>query len=111
VKENSFTTVNVPKEIPTPEELEQLARMRFGKAVEAITTETQSRLAELAAKYPYLGTISGRLEDAKLDIHLDDAEKKCRAMYEVSLDLLVRRKDYISRDDIDFIMGKSRDVC
>ncbi len=89
------------------EDLEPIASLKFGLETEQTAHETQRSVrAEMAAQSARGSLLSGGAEQKKLNIRLDGSERNCRKLYEIWLDLILRKNGALSRPDIDFIMGK-----
>ena len=90
------------------EDLEPIASLKFGEAVEQISREGQQHLSSTIADLSARGLAnSGPMVSAKLDSVLQTSERTCRAIYDIWLELILQRnKGKISRQDVDFIMGK-----
>jgi len=93
------------------DDLETIANLKFGKAVESIAREFRAELAKWSSQdgarnLPGL-PVSGPAIANNLRIKLRASERKCRALYEIWLDLITRRQNgRITREDIGFLIAK-----
>ena len=90
------------------EDLEAIANLKFGEVVERASHERQAKLSAQMADLAARGLAnSGPMVSARLNSALEMSERTCRAIYEIWLELILQRNDgKITRDDINFIMGK-----
>lgn len=90
------------------EDLEPIARLKYTDVVESLSADVQAKLSEAIVTFGARGLVhSGPMEAEKLKIRLNASERMCRAEYEIWLDLITRRSNgRITREDIDFIIGK-----
>ncbi len=87
-------------------DLETIANLKFGKAMEAISKETQSKLQETIAELTRRNISRGGFAEAQNKVKIDGAERLCWAMYEIWLSLIMQKKGRIDREDITIIMSK-----
>jgi pyrimidine deaminase RibD-like protein len=88
-------------------QLESIARLEFGKAVERISRETQQKLKALAGM-----PRGGQLEAAKLGIRLDQSERLCEECARIWVGLLeAKNGGHLTRDDLNFVVQKVREVA
>jgi len=90
------------------EDLEAIANLKFGKVIERVSSEGQGKLSAQIADLAARGLAnSGPMVSARLNSALEMSEQTCRALYEIWLELILQRNEgKITRDDINFIMGK-----
>ena len=92
------------------EDLEQIARLKFGKEIESISSQIREKVKELQNEYAALtgssGVRSGQHEASIGRAQIDGAERLVRALFQIWLDLVERQKGHISRADIAFIANK-----
>src|SRR5215469_7930499 len=88
-------------------DLETIANLKYGKAIERISREAQEKMRLALTSMPR----GGHAEHAKLQIRLDQSEQSCREYARIWQDLLEQRNGgHLTRADVDFIMGKVREV-
>lgn len=86
--------------------LEPIANLKFAKASQEISGEMRNVLGQaLAGKGR-----GGAREATKLQVGLQSAEKKCRALYEIWVDLISRKNGRLTRQDAAFIAGRIAQV-
>src|SRR5260370_39321616 len=90
------------------EDLEAIANLKFGEVVERISRERQGKLSAQIADLAARGLANSRpMVLARLNSALEMSERTCRALYEIWLELILQRNEgKITREDVDFIMGK-----
>jgi pyrimidine deaminase RibD-like protein len=89
-------------------DLQIIADLEFGKAVERISQETQARIRAASAGVPR----SGQQAAATLRIQLDAAEETCRVLSGLWIGLLERKNGgYLAPQDVTFVMQKVREVA
>src|SRR5882724_7479721 len=92
------------------EDLEQIANLRFGKEVEAISKQTRERVREMQNEHAALtgssGLRSGPQEASIADAQIQGAEQLVHALFEIWVDLLNKRNGHISRADVVFVASK-----
>jgi hypothetical protein len=91
------------------EDLEPIANLRFGEVVERLSREGQEKVSARIAALAARGQAnSGPMVSARLNSALEMSERTCRALYEIWLDLILQRNEgKITREDVNFIMGKA----
>lgn len=87
------------------EDLEPIATLKFTSVAEAAAKEMQANLGKALAGRGG-GVQSGYVENLKLKVRLDAAERRCRALAEIWTDLIRRKYGHLSRQDKDFIIEK-----
>jgi hypothetical protein len=91
-------------------DLEQIAKLKFGKELESISALTRERVREMQNKYAALsgssGIRSGQQEAAIGRIQIEGSERLVQSFFQIWLDLLKRRKRHLVRADIAFIATK-----
>lgn len=88
------------------EDLEQIARLKFGKAMEDIAAETRQNVRDTANRFAAStapGIRSGQHEASLIRLPIDGAERIARTLFQIWVDLIVQRNGHIARADIDFI--------
>jgi hypothetical protein len=91
------------------EDLEQIASLKFGKAMEAIASETRQNVRDAANRFAATATAgirSGQHEASLIRLRIDGAERIGRALFQIWVDLIVQGNGHIARADIDFIARK-----
>lgn len=91
------------------EDLEQIAKLKFGKAMEAIASETRQSVRDAANRFAATtapGIRSGQHEASLIRLRIDGAERIARALFQIWVDLPVQRNGHIARADVDFIAKK-----
>lgn len=89
------------------EDLEPLANLRINKVTEKFIEEMNCNLQKKTAEMAQRGLLqSGPMEAAKFDIRAKALEKECWAIADNWMDLLKKRKQAVTREDITFIMHK-----
>ncbi len=92
------------------EDLEQIAKLKFGGEMESISLQTRERVKEMQNKYAALtgssGVRSGPHEASVGRAQIHGAERLVRALFQIWVDLLNKRNGHISRADIAFITNK-----
>jgi len=90
------------------EDLEAIANLKYGEAVEKITRDAQTGLSAQIADLAGRGLAnSGLMVSARLNSAIQTSERSCRALYEIWLNLILQRnKGKFSREDIAFILAK-----
>ncbi len=90
------------------EDLESIASLKFGELVERVSAENRAKLSGAIADLAGRGMAeSGQMIQARLNSALEHSERVCRGLYEIWLDLILQRNEgRISREDVNFIMGK-----
>lgn len=91
------------------EELEDIARLKFGKQLEMISTQTHEKIRE--AKRQFAATAgpvrrSGQHDAQLAQLRLEGVEQMARALFEIWVDLIKQRNGHIVRADIDFVANK-----
>jgi len=88
------------------EDLEVIANLEFGKVVDRISLEAQEKIRSVQTM-----PRGGLMEHARLKVHLDQSEEKCRAYAQIWQDLLeTKNGGHLTREDMAFIIqrfGKS----
>jgi len=88
------------------DDLEVIAKLEFGKAIERISQESQEKTRKVQTM-----PRGGQMEHTKLKVHLDLAEEKCRAYAQIWQDLLEKKNGgYLTREDVTFINQKVQQV-
>lgn len=88
------------------DDLETIANLEYGKAVERISRETleKTRSIQNMAR-------GGQMEYAKLKVQLDRGEESCRAYAQIWQNLLeAKNGGYLTREDVNFIVRKVQPV-
>ena len=89
------------------EELEAIANLKFGKLVDSIAEETQEKLVEYNRKATARGSVLGGFaESERVRIRLDGAERKCRGLSEIWLQLIIKKNGRLTQEDLQFIMTR-----
>ncbi|SRR5260370_41971184 len=90
------------------EDLEPIASLKFGEAVERASRENGAKLSAAAADLAGRGLAqSGQMIQARLNSALEHSEQVCRGLYEIWLELILQRNQgRISREDVNFIMER-----
>lgn len=92
------------------ENLEQIAKLKFGREMESISKQTRERVVEMQNEYAALtgssGVRSGQHEASIGRAQIHGAERLVRALLQIWVDLLNKRNGHISRADIAFITNK-----
>jgi hypothetical protein len=89
-------------------DLEAIANLEFGRAVERISAETQEKLRTVMAGMPR----GGQMEVTRLKIQLDQAEETCQVYAKIWVDLLeTKNGGYLTRENVDFILHKVQEVA
>jgi hypothetical protein len=91
------------------EELEQIASLEFGKAMETIASQTRENVRDAVGRFAATsapGIRSGQHEASLVRLRIDGAEQIGRALLQIWVDLVVQRNGHIARADIDFIARK-----
>jgi hypothetical protein len=89
------------------EDLETVANLKFGKMIELTSRERQAQLSKAIAELSRRGLAnSGPMMAAKLNIHVESAEKMCQALGEIWRDLILRRDHVLSPEAVQFISTK-----
>ncbi len=98
-------------EIRMYEDLEPIARLKFGKEMEAISKQTLANVQKARAEYAALGAVgrSGQHEAAIARMRISGTEHIGRALFRIWVDLITRRNGRIVRDDISFILEKLKE--
>jgi len=97
------------------EDLEQIAKLKFGKEMESISSQIRERVKEMQNEYAALtgssGLRSGHHEASIGRAQIDGAERLVRALFQIWVDLVKRRKGHVSREDIAFISNRVNDYA
>ena len=90
------------------EDLEPIANLKYGQMIGPILSRMEEQLAEAVASFGQRGlAFSGAIEAERLKIRVEASERICRMLYEIWLDLIVRRTGgRITREDVTFIMER-----
>src|SRR5690348_8682007 len=89
------------------EDLEPIAGLRISKALEQFTEEAQRVLGQMRNQMAARGAIlSGGAEQAEFDIQAGTLEKVARTIADTWVDLLTKRNQKLTRDDLTLIMQK-----
>jgi len=91
------------------EDLEQIASLKFGKAMEAIASETRQNVQDAANQFAAMaapGIRSGQHEASLIRLRIEGAERIARALFQTWVDLIVQRNGHIARADVDFVAKK-----
>lgn len=89
-------------------DLRAIASLEFGKAVEAISQETQQKLIAARTGKPR----GGAVDAAALQVQLDAAEEVCRAMCRIWIDLLEKKnRGPLTRQDANYISQQVGEVA
>src|SRR5258706_13655351 len=89
------------------EDLEPIANLKFGELVERVSRENGAKSAAIAELAGRGLANSGPMIQARLNSALEHSERVCRGLYEIWLELILQRNQgRISREDVNFIMGK-----
>ena len=87
-------------------DLEPIANLKFGEASQRISEEMRNVLEQaLAGKGR-----GGAREATKLEVGLQRTEKMCRALFDIWVDLILRKNGCLTRRDAAFIAGKIAQV-
>jgi hypothetical protein len=93
------------------EDLNTIAQLKFAKQIESISAQTREKVGEMQNEYVALtgssGVRSGQHEASIARVQISGAEKLVRALSDIWIDLIKRRKGYISRPDVAFIADKA----
>jgi hypothetical protein len=93
------------------EDLEQIAKLKFGKEMESISRQVRETVKEMQSEYAALtgssGVRSGQHEASIGRAQIDGAERLVRALFQIWVDLVKRRKGHISWEDVAFIANKA----
>jgi len=111
---NILLTKRIANQIPhtSPamyEDLNEIATLRLNKELESISSQTREKVREMQNEYAAITSSSvrsGPQEAAIGRAQIEGSEQLVRALYEIWVDLVKRRKGYISRSDVDFIVKK-----
>jgi pyrimidine deaminase RibD-like protein len=88
-------------------ELEVIANLEYGKAVERIAQETQEKVRKATTGMPR----GGQIEATRLRLYLEQAKEICQEWSRIWVELLeAKHGGYLSRDDANFIIGKVREM-
>jgi hypothetical protein len=88
------------------DDLEVIANLEFGEAVDRISLEAQERMRSVQ-----IMPRGGQMEQARLNAQLDQAGKKCRAYAQIWQDLLeAKNGGHLTREDVAFIIQKVQAV-
>jgi len=88
------------------EDLEAIARLEYGKAIERISREAQEKIRS-AQTMPR----GGQMEHVKLKIRLNQVEEGCRVYTQIWQDLLeAKNGGHLTREDVNFIVQKLQPV-
>jgi len=92
------------------DELEPIANLRTGEAVERLSQEWQAKVTAAMNDLAARGlSSSGYAYKTRLDLAAQSAEGKCRAIYDIWLDLIRKHNEgSINRADVDFIIERVR---
>jgi hypothetical protein len=92
------------------EDLEQIAKLRFGKEMESISKQTNDKVREAQNEYAALtnssGMRSGQHDAAIARLQIDGAERLVRKFSEICIYLIKQRTGRISHPDIAFVTNK-----
>jgi hypothetical protein len=92
------------------EDLEQIAQLKFGKAIESISSETRETVAEMENRYAALAGSSGIRSGQQIAsigrAQIDGAERLVNALFQIWIELVKRRRGHIAREDVTFIANK-----
>jgi diguanylate cyclase (GGDEF)-like protein len=89
-------------------DLEMIANLEFGKAIERISAETQQKLQSLITGMPR----GGQMEATRLEIQLHQAEETCQVYAQIWLDLLeAKNGGHLERENVTFIVSKIQEVA
>jgi hypothetical protein len=89
------------------EDLEPLANLKIGKAMEESSREMQEQLSKKIAELNARGLArSGMMMAAKFDIRAAAMERRLRSIADTWTELITRSKGSLSREDVTFIMSK-----
>jgi hypothetical protein len=93
------------------EDLEQIAKLKFGRELEAISAQTRERVREMQNEYAALsgssGIRSGQHEAAIGRAQIEGSERLVQTFFQIWVDLVERRTGHIVRGDIAFIANKA----
>src|SRR5947209_8425866 len=93
------------------EELEQLANLKLGKAIERLSRENATRMSGIVQDYTRRGlSRSGVLEGAKLRSQLQMVRELCQEIHRVWLELILAVDKVLSEQSVAFIAGKVLDA-
>ncbi len=88
------------------DDLEAIANLEFGKAVDRISLEFQEKIRRVQSM-----PRGGMMEHERLKVQLDQAEEKCRAYAQIWQDLLeAKNGGHLTREDVSFIIQKVQQV-
>ena len=94
------------------EELEDVARLKFGKQMQAIASDTQDKIREAKSRFSMTaGPVrrSGQHDAQLAHLRLQGTEHMALALFEIWVDLIRQRNGHISRADVDFVANKISD--
>jgi hypothetical protein len=91
------------------EDLDDVARLKFGKRLQEIATETQQSIQE--AKIRFAATAgpvrrSGQHDAHLAQLRLQGTEQMALALFEIWVDLIKQRNGHLARVDVDFVANK-----
>jgi hypothetical protein len=92
------------------EDLNQIAQLKLNKEVESISRNTREKVTEAQREYAALTGSSvgqsGQHQALIGRIQIGGAEQSVRALYQIWVDLINKRKGHVSRPDLAFVAGK-----
>lgn len=89
------------------DDLEPIAELKITKVIEESTANAERRLGETRNQMTARGKIlSGAAEQAEFDIQAGTLEKVARTIADTWVDLLTKRSQELTRDDLTLIMQK-----
>ncbi len=98
------------REGPMYDDLEQIAKLKFGKELESISAQTRERVREMQNEYAALsgssGLRSGQQEAAIGRTQIEGSESLVQTLFQIWVDLVKRRNGHLIRGDISFITAK-----
>jgi diguanylate cyclase (GGDEF)-like protein len=89
------------------QDLEALANLKLGRAMQEIATQMKGELRKTAVELTRRGMSRSNTEEkAKLRFYVKRSERICRALAEIWVDLIVRREGGLSPEAVKFIMTR-----
>ena len=102
--------ISTDDESPMHEDLEQIARLKFTKMVERISKQTHEKVKEMQQEYAARAGSSALRSGPEIAsigrAQMDGAEQQVRALSQIWVDLIERRKGHVSPPDVAFIADK-----
>src|SRR5579859_686205 len=89
------------------DDLESLAKLKIGRAIDRLSKENAERTAKINSEFASRGlSRSGPFDSARLRSHLQAAEEACREAYSIWLDLIMKRDQVLTKRAVDFIIAR-----